>query len=437
MITDFFNWLEVLTGGDKMLMGFITAPIVAVIGGLVGMMLTKVPNACKDFFLKQCITSLTVNNSNWHNRQVFNNMTAFIYKHCTSMGSRTLSVDSGWDELSQSKRSAMGIGLGRHFFIYNGRLMWVNRVQMEGTSTELVDQITIGTLGRGHTVFHRLLVDNIPPDENGLVPVYNYGSDGWQVESKIRAGGLDSLALEKDTLDFFRKEIQFFLESKDGFIELGLPYKISFLLHGLPGTGKTSIIRAIAAEFGFGICLMNLNTLSDESLARAFAKLPKNVILAIEDCDTSHATKSRGTSEALKSKTKEKTKEDVKQDKDDLLDGALADAMGVSLSGLLNALDGVCSIDHALVFLTTNYPERLDDAIVRPGRVDYRVELPVLSSQTVRAHFEKIYPNQVFKYAPSLLGCEVNEIKNIAKLDSVKAAELLENHDSKMLASVA
>lgn len=60
---------------------------------------------------------------------------------------------------------------------------------------------------------------------------------------------------------------------------------------------------------------------------------------------------------------------------------------GVTFSGLLNALDGVASADERLIFMTTNHPERLDPALIRPGRVDYKALIDNATEDQVRAMF--------------------------------------------------
>ena len=70
---------------------------------------------------------------------------------------------------------------------------------------------------------------------------------------------------------------------------------------------------------------------------------------------------------------------------------------GVSFSGLLNALDGVRSQEGRILFMTTNHRERLDPALIRPGRCDLQIELKNANHSMVERLFLKFYPNQIKK----------------------------------------
>ena len=68
----------------------------------------------------------------------------------------------------------------------------------------------------------------------------------------------------------------------------------------------------------------------------------------------------------------------------------------LTFSGLLNAIDGIISPDSAepqLLFLTTNYPERLDSALVRPGRIDFQAHLDYCDHRQVKMFYKRFYPS--------------------------------------------
>ena len=65
----------------------------------------------------------------------------------------------------------------------------------------------------------------------------------------------------------------------------------------------------------------------------------------------------------------------------------------MTFSGLLNCLDGVGSTEERIVFMTTNYLERLDSALIRPGRVDVKTKIDYASESQVRRTFERFYPD--------------------------------------------
>lgn len=91
---------------------------------------------------------------------------------------------------------------------------------------------------------------------------------------------------------------------------------------------------------------------------------------------------------------------------DDILGNALSEAMGGSLSELLNALQGVISLDDVIIIMTTNHPEKLDPALIRDGRVDARVEVGYLSGADIAKYYSMVYEkeylgNEVFPSLPA------------------------------------
>lgn len=153
------------------------------------------------------------------------------------------------------------------------------------------------------------------------------------------------------------------------YTERGVPYRRGYLLYGPPGCGKSSFISGIASELGYSVCIVSLSerTLDDDRLNHLLNTAPPNVsfsyqlnrrviiyflqsIILLEDVDA--AFRSREDHPALK--------------------GAYEGLTRVTLSGLLNAIDGVACAEERVLFMTTNYVERLDPALIRPGRIDVK-----------------------------------------------------------------
>ena len=121
---------------------------------------------------------------------------------------------------------------------------------------------------------------------------------------------------------------------------------------------------AAAGELNLSVAVLSLSNrlLSDDALRTLVDALPPATLLLIEDVDCVFKTE-RATTEQT----------------------------GVTLSGLLNALDGVSSREGRVLFLTTNHPERLDPALVRPGRVDRKIELGNATADQARRLFLWFY----------------------------------------------
>jgi chaperone BCS1 len=153
--------------------------------------------------------------------------------------------------------------------------------------------------------------------------------------------------------------------------------------HGVPGSGKTSIIHGLAGELGLNVYVISLSRsgLDDSSLQQLIADLPERCIALIEDIDAAfHQNINRG----------------IAQERDD--DSAPTSSTGsptptsrISLSGVLNALDSLSAQEGRLLFSTTNRYSALDAALCRPGRMDLHVEFKLASKYQARELFKCFY----------------------------------------------
>lgn len=147
----------------------------------------------------------------------------------------------------------------------------------------------------------------------------------------------------------------------------GIPYRRGYMLHGPPGSGKTSFIQALAGELGYNICLLNLaeRGLTDDKLNHLLGLVPDRSILLLEDVDSAFNRRVQSSEDGFKS--------------------------SVTFSGLLNALDGVASSEERIIFMTTNHFDRLDPALIRPGRVDLNELLDDAVGEQAYRLFVKFY----------------------------------------------
>ncbi|KAJ0427213.1 BCS1 N terminal-domain-containing protein [Aspergillus carlsbadensis] len=187
----------------------------------------------------------------------------------------------------------------------------------------------------------------------------------------------------------------------------GIPYRRGYLLHGPPGTGKTSLCLAVAGVLGLPLYVLNLSSrsLSEDSLTELFLSLPARCIVLVEDVDCAGMADKRSRAE------------DEFDDNDSEISPLLFQSRpvapflthrrpgagrfnqpghhranhNVSLSDVLNVIDGVAACEGRILVMTTNHPEKLDPALIRPGRVDMTIEFGYSTAKDIQDLFFAIY----------------------------------------------
>jgi chaperone BCS1 len=182
------------------------------------------------------------------------------------------------------------------------------------------------------------------------------------MEGRIRT--LESVILEKS--EDILKDMHTFLMSKEWYNRMGIPYRRGYLFHGPPGNGKTSLCKAFAGELQLDICVLSLSSpdVTDGKLTQILRVTPVRSLVLLEDVDAVFVQ--RETSEPIK----------------------------LSFSGLLNAIDGVVSQEGRIFIMTTNHIEKLDPALIRPGRCDVKLEVRNASRSQLAAMFVRFFPGR-------------------------------------------
>ncbi|KZV88768.1 P-loop containing nucleoside triphosphate hydrolase protein [Exidia glandulosa HHB12029] len=207
-------------------------------------------------------------------------------------------------------------------------------------------------------------------------------SHAWDRVMKKARRSLDSVILPEGVREMLLADTRNFLKSAKWYKTAGVPYRRGYLLHGIPGSGKSSTIHALASELLLPIYSLSLATrgLSDSSLQRLISQTPPNCILTLEDIDCAFP-RARGDSDF--------EDDDPVDVENDLMNRPTSE---VTLSGLLNAIDGVWSEEGRLLFATTNHIECLDAALIRPGRLDVKVSYDASTRDQARRMFLRFFP---------------------------------------------
>ncbi|KAH9427491.1 hypothetical protein MCOR02_012122 [Pyricularia oryzae] len=190
-------------------------------------------------------------------------------------------------------------------------------------------------------------------------------------------------------------------KSEEWYANHGIPLRRGYLFHGPPGTGKTSLSLALADFFGLDIYVINLAepALTDNSLLELANDVPERCIVLLENIDTV----------GLKRFEVKKLKQ-IRESS-----GRLAKRNGVTIGGVLNAFDGAASQEGRVLILATNKPASLDEALIRPGRVDLKLRFDNITKNHARDLFWRMYTpdtsaetNELVKLAAEF-GCKISE----------------------------
>lgn len=296
--------------------------------------------------------------------------------NCETRVSRQLSVKTTFvqhENGSVSTGFSFVPGPGNHWFKYKKAWFHVSRERSERihNSGQPMETVTIKTLYKDRYLLASVLDEArqtaMKMNEGKTVLFKSWGQD-WRVFGKPRSKRvLDSVILDKGIKESIIADMKEFLASSKWYNDRGIPYRRGYLLYGPPGSGKTSFIQALAGEFDYNIAIMNVGepNLTDDRLAYLMNNIPERTILLLEDIDAAF-------NQRIQSKDQGYTS-------------------GVTFSGLLNALDGVASADEVLTFMTTNHPEKLDQALLRPGRIDMKVLIDNASDYQVEKMFMRFY----------------------------------------------
>jgi hypothetical protein len=266
---------------------------------------------------------------------------------------------------------------GTYFFFYRGRPVMLTRERDdkptagEGSIARIRESFIVRILSWDRSLAHELVEQckeaAIPQDGKVDVRVasYNY----WELGSRMRPRTLESVILGDGQGEFLRRDMQAFLRGHEWYARIGIPYRRGYLLYGEPGNGKTSLVKALASELSMNIYLLNLSMpdMTDGRLAGLMMQVADNSLVLMEDVDCAFVKRERKS-------------------------GGKGGGDGMTFSGLLNAIDGVASPEGQIVCMTTNHRERLDPALIRPGRADVQVYVGNASRDQARRLFQRFYP---------------------------------------------
>lgn len=338
--------------------------------------------------------------------------------------SKHLSVRTNYvqhDNGSVTTKFALVPGPGNHWIRYKGAFIRITRERsakmIDLTNGSPFEIVTLTTLYRDRYLFDEILNEakNIAlKSTEGKTVIYTSFGPDWRKFGQPKAKRLlPSVILDQGIKEDILADVHDFMRNGRWYSDRGIPYRRGYLLYGPPGSGKTSFIQALAGELDYNICILNLSegNLTDDRLNHLMNNMPERSILLLEDIDAAFNQRTQTGETGFQS--------------------------SVTFSGLLNALDGVTSSEETITFMTTNHPEKLDAAIMRPGRIDYKVFVGNATPYQVEKMFMKFYPGEeelckAFVEATAKLNIQVStaQLQGLFVMNKDRPKQALEMIDS-------
>ena len=263
---------------------------------------------------------------------------------------------------------------GWYFKWYKNRIITLNKVSEKsgGNDSRIRDIINIRIFGSKKIL--ELFLEEIKSkyqesqkDGMNIYCLSNFGD--WEKQSTRNY--VNSPILSPGCYEELKRDMSSFYTSYEEYKSRGILYKRGYMFFGVPGTGKTSTIAALAFELNKDVYIMDMSVgVSNTTFMSAIRMIPKDGILVLEDMDCYSETNSRA--------------ESGEKDEDKEEGGIL------SLSTILNTLDGFATPIGLVFIITTNHKDKLDKALIRPGRIDKAVEFAGPSEVELKQLYTRI-----------------------------------------------
>ncbi|KAH7145959.1 P-loop containing nucleoside triphosphate hydrolase protein [Dactylonectria estremocensis] len=367
-------------------------------------------------WIRQCfLASVTIPGGDPLNRSVVKWILANQARHYRSFTGRT-KVGSSSDRAAALKKTQHPVQYSSHWhtrWIWFGSNLFIVTRAVESIGASFSDpsydgiggeDITISCFGWSAEPVKKFIETcREYSDRQAQFFVIIYARDryglAWKPKARKPIRHLETVHFDSVLKQELLNDIRNYLDSRTQlrYQSRSMPYRRGYLFYGPPGTGKSSLSIAIAGEFGLDLYEVKIPSVAtDADLEQMFQEIPPRCVVLLEDIDAVWVDRSSA---------------------DKGTEGNMVP--NCTLSGLLNVLDGVGSQEGRIVIMTTNRPEDLDSALVRPGRVDKKVFLGNISQKSAADMFVRMF-------SPDL-GCtshlDMEEIQELATQFASKIPE--------------
>lgn len=355
-----------LSGGDPLSKGMITVWALTVLGYLS----RSIPRRIYQYIRRQTtVTATLIKDKTGSNIEFFIKFENWLHRTNT-MPVRRVSVNPK----TSTRKTTLGFAYGTHLVRCEGRFYLITKTKLDNDGEGMVlEMMQVTTLGRSAAILEECF---LKLTEKDIVRHYwTTPRSSYELWAKLNP-------IESTPTIFFDKKLKkridtaldFMMNNKSWYTERSIPRKLTFVFHGSPGTGKSSLTRYIADKVGADIYSLNFNASSSTNMLAYMSAVTRSnpdriAVVTIEDFDTFGGLSKRD-------------KDDKNEDKKFSV---------VDMSAFLNTLQGLVPLENIIVVMTTNHIEKIDDAILRKGRVDFCEEVKSLTLENVREHFEYVY----------------------------------------------
>lgn len=311
----------------------------------------RLPSILFTLWTKKFVTSLSIDNED----ELFPSLQQIIHDTDFYKNNRTFRMVSKIRYGTEGGLCGDGNSKERHatiflipyndtyFFRYKGRWVKVSSERSDKSTGDsynpkIIERFTISYIGTSSDLMNEFCIqmkEIFESEHREALNVYMYNRYSWEKTNTLNRKSPESIVLPTAQHQRIFKSIQQFEGNRSWYTERSIPYHFGIMFYGAPGTGKTSLVHAIASETGRDVYYLSVgkgDARSNSDLMTMIGELGDNAILLIEDIDHDLAPK--------------------------------------TFSGLLNSLDGMLAKDGLIVIMTTNNIDKIPDSLIRPGRID-------------------------------------------------------------------
>ncbi len=388
-------WLEVQKSlaGNQVISGGIT---LAIVGGTIAY-LRHLPKQIWDYIWERIVVTVQVDSRD----DAFEWFRAWLHTQPVRTRMRDLALvtersgEAGFavDTRENAPRGVFAPVDGTFKVQFEKRSFWFSASREKQQNNSVLigfhETLTIRTLVTNRDALERLVTaayKTVHKPEEPRVEILAPRWDDWRVMQRVPPRDPKSLVYAGGLFERVLADAKHFLESEKWYSDMGIPWRRGYLMYGPPGNGKSSLITALAGAIGRSVCVLNLasSSLTDDNLMNLLSDAPEGSLILLEDIDAIFVGRKKESDSKL------------------------------SFNGLLNALDGVVAQQGRMVFMTTNHLEKLDPALVRPGRCDVHLFVGNANKVQIQKMLERFYPD--IKETASLIDRIPDDVLSMARV---------------------